>query len=56
MALNKYLRELKILSLDDEAFREEWKMKFTSTLLKHLSQIPKHKGTTWRGITYDPKI
>ena len=55
-SINKYLRETNILTLDDNQFEKEWKMKYTSTLMKHLQNIPDFAGQTWRGVGYDPQI
>jgi hypothetical protein len=55
-SLNKYLRDTPVLSLDEAAFNKEWRLRYASTLLKHLNKIKIHEGDTWRGISYDPDI
>ena len=53
-SLNKYLRETPILSLQRQSFDREWRLRYASTLLKHLQKIRLFVGNTWRGVSYDP--
>ena len=53
-SLNKYLRETPILSLQGQSFDREWRLRYASTLLKHLEKTKLYEGHTWRGVSYDP--
>jgi hypothetical protein len=53
-SLNKFLRETPILSLQKQSYQREWRLRYASTLLKHLEKTRPFVGDAWRGITYDP--
>ncbi len=53
-SLNKFLRETPILSLQKGSYQREWRLRYASTLLKHLQKTKHYEGSVWRGISYDP--
>lgn len=55
-SLNRFLRQSRLLTLDEGKIVDEWRYKYAGTLLKHLAKIEPYEGIVYRGINYDPKI
>lgn len=51
--VNKYIRTNNIFATTEEAFKQEWKYRYASDLIKHLEQIKKTPAKVYRGVDFD---